>query len=258
MKILLLCNNDLASLYAVNLLHQFLQKDQVILAQSSQVGGVQSLPAEIELLATYEKRLMADACSDKGVLPFAKSAQLTSVNKLKSFQQLADEYNHPLQIINHINQVEGIRWVSQLAPDLILSIRFGKILQQPIINIPKQGVINLHSGLLPEYQGIMATFWAMLNDANEIGCCLHYIQDKKIDAGDIIAQAPIKRDQAASYLQNLLAIYIPGVELIKSAIAQLRLGKILPSSKQQGKSDYYGYPDQSAMEQFLAKGYQLY
>ncbi|HAZ78734.1 MAG TPA: formyl transferase, partial [Porticoccaceae bacterium] len=49
---------------------------------------------------------------------------------------------------------EALSRVAATEPDLILSIRFGLILPQTIIDLPKYGVINLHSGLLPVYRGV--------------------------------------------------------------------------------------------------------
>ena len=63
--------------------------------------------------------------------------------------------------IHSINCQAGLNTVNEFSPDLIISIRFGLILQSAVIDIPKYGVINLHSGELPTYRGVMATFRAM-------------------------------------------------------------------------------------------------
>ena len=59
--------------------------------------------------------------------------------------------------------------------DLLISIRFGMILGTEALGLPPRGVLNLHSGLLPQYRGVLATFRALLNGDAEIGCTLHWI-----------------------------------------------------------------------------------
>lgn len=51
-------------------------------------------------------------------------------------------------------------------PDLFISIRFGKIFKDEIIQVPKFGLINLHSTILPDYRGIMGTLHA-IKDKNK-------------------------------------------------------------------------------------------
>ena len=81
------------------------------------------------------------------------------------------------------NTAEGLALLSEAAPDLIVSIRYRRILREPAIAIPRHGVLNLHSGVLPNYPGVMATFWALLAGAAALGCTLHRIVDEGIDTG---------------------------------------------------------------------------
>ena len=258
MKILVLCNNDLASLFAVNLLQPALRGHQVLFGQSSQVGSTQNHPAAIQALIAHEKQMMSELNSEQAIQLFCKVLKFHPTQRIISFEELAEKASAPIYPMNQINSAEGIESVRQLEPELILSIRFGKILQQPIIDIPKLGVINLHSGLLPSYQGIMATFWAMLNGEDQIGCCLHYIQDKRIDAGDIIQQSPIDTNFKLSYLENLLGIYLPGIEMMANAVSQLQQGHSLVAQSQQGEPGYFGFPDEQMTNRFIELGYQLF
>jgi methionyl-tRNA formyltransferase len=79
--------------------------------------------------------------------------------------------------------------VRQLAPDLILSVFYGRIFREPMISLPRLGTLNLHFGLLPEYRGNRPMPWAMIND-DLPGMTLHHV-DAGIDSGDIIARLPV-------------------------------------------------------------------
>ena len=43
--------------------------------------------------------------------------------------------------------------LSQIAPDLIVVVAFGKILPENVLSFPRFGCINVHGSLLPAYRG---------------------------------------------------------------------------------------------------------
>ncbi len=146
----------------------------------------------------------------------------------------------------------------QCDPDLIVSIRYRRILRDAAIGVPRQGVLNLHSGILPDYRGVMATFWAMLNDEVEIGTTLHRIVDSGIDTGPVIAISRTDTNFGESYLANVLKLYQDGCSSLAAAIADLDCGKTVAGSRQANDSGrYFSTPDEAAIKAFTAKGLKL-
>lgn len=241
MKILLLTNNDLASNYAANLLLSKLSKHSVHVFLSSEVGANNKKPEAVIELGQYENSLL-------------KSNALG----LKSFEELSEYTETPIDSLNNINQPEGVAKVKSLNPDLIISIRYGHILKDLVIKIPKHGIINLHSGLLPEYRGVMATFWAMLNNEKEIGTTLHYIDDSTIDTGRVIGKTKQAIDYSKSYLWNVLTLYPQGVELILEAVNAFDQGKRIETVNQKDSSNYYSFPRDVEVDYFLKNGFLLF
>jgi methionyl-tRNA formyltransferase len=148
--------------------------------------------------------------------------------------------------------------IKRLDPDLIISIRYGHILKNEVIKIPKHGVINLHSGLLPEYRGVMATFWAMLNNEKEIGTTLHYIDDNTIDTGRVIGKTKRPIDYSKSYLWNVLQLYPNGVELIIETLEIIAEGKNFSTFNQCHQGNYYSFPTVDKLEEFNSKGWKIF
>src|SRR5262249_39403269 len=152
----------------------------------------------------------------------------------------------------------GVEFIRSFAPDLILSVRYGAILKGPVIEIPPLGVLNLHSGPLPAYRGILATFRAMLNQSTEIGCTLHYVRDAGIDTGDVVGirRLPLQRDQ--SLLRNILSVYPAGIEMIRSALQTLEQGGEVSSSVQQpADAAYYTWPTAQEWDEFTRRGWRV-
>ena len=90
-----------------------------------------------------------------------------------------------------LKEVNFIKKLKLLAPDMIVISHFEKLLKSEIIEIPKSGCINLHPSLLPYYRGMAPQHWPIINGDNETGITVHYI-DQTADTGDIILQRKIK------------------------------------------------------------------
>ena len=142
------------------------------------------------------------------------------------------------------------------APDLILTIRYGAILKPAVISIPKFGVLNLHSGRLPLYRGMLATFRALAAGDAEIACTLHYISDGTIDTGAIVNTASTRVSPGRSLLWHILALYPVGVQLITDALSNLSRGMPLPAARQSvNEGAYYSQPSLADWDIFRRRGW---
>jgi methionyl-tRNA formyltransferase len=242
MKITILTNRDLASHIALTRLVQGLSDHQLNIFMSEKVGADHRLPQPLMDLAAFEERQIAAA-----EMSFDDLARLAGCE----LQGFAD-------IDNRVNGPEGLARIRASAPELIISVRFGLIIHDAVIAIPQYGVINLHSGVLPSYRGVMATFRAMLNNEPEIGSTLHYIQDAGVDTGDIISISQIPVDVDKSYLANMLSLYAGGCAQIFQAVDQIQSGQVIAKQRQQGPAGYYSFPLDNELEIFFAQGYRLF
>jgi len=95
--------------------------------------------------------------------------------------------------------------IKNLEPDLIIVVAFRKI-PSSIWKIPKEGTINLHSSLLPNYRGAAPMNWAIINGEKETGVTTFFINDC-IDTGNIILnkKAPIKFTDTVEDLHDRLS-----------------------------------------------------
>ncbi len=243
MNILLCVNRDIYCLLALNYLLPQLKNHQVKIYFSNGVGV---LPTNQELgnLQKIERDLSPENIS------------YLQVNKdFKEFLGITEiENNYQILDFKNINK-DGFDFLSSSASlDLIISIRFGQIFKNPIIGVPKFGVINLHSGILPNYQGIMATFWAMLNEEKDIGTTLHFISDASIDTGDIIKISKLKINYEKPYRYNVLQLYKEGTSDIINTVRFLEKDEKINTTKQdQNLAKYFSYPDDYAVNKFLEK-----
>lgn len=85
---------------------------------------------------------------------------------------------------------DGIRTLEEVAPDYIVSIHYQYIYPPEVLEIPSQGVVNLHPAYLPYNRGWHTPSWAIL-DETPYGATLHFMEEA-LDAGEIIARKRIE------------------------------------------------------------------
>jgi methionyl-tRNA formyltransferase len=234
-KIVLLGHDDLPSLYALQRVIEGAPQHDYVAFFSGDLPHSDETPPELGELARVDARLCA---------------RLRQSGRLARPLLEADDLPRP-------NSAAGREVLETIAPDLIVSIRYRRILKDAVLAIPPLGVLNLHSGVLPDYKGVMATFWAMLDGAETIGATLHRIVDSGIDTGPVIGIRRIPADYGSSYLANVLRLYGPGCELVTEALQAIGAGREVADSPQQPGGRYFSTPGLADLQAFSDRGLML-
>lgn len=222
MKITILTNYDAASSLALSYLLSELSKHDLTVFYTDKPAPLKHVSPALTKLAEFERSL-----SGLGQPFMACKAER----------------------LNNINQPDDMQRFTHSEPELVVSIRHMSILKAPVIATPKHGVINLHSGPLPAYRGVMATFWAMKNKETHIGTTLHTIDDASIDTGQVIANSrePARYDQ--SYLWNTLNLYKTGCANIVNTLNEMERNQRIATTKQREGGQYFSFPDTERIDQ---------
>lgn len=126
---------------------------------------------------------------------------------------------------------------ARLAPDLLLSVQYDRILKPPLLAVPRHGAFNLHFGPLPRLRGCFPTKWAILED-EPAGVTFHAI-DPGIDSGDVVAQTivPLAPGETDETLYRKLER--AGIELFAAQIPWMRALSPPPCRPQDGAASSY-------------------
>lgn len=235
MKIVLLGHDDLPSLYALQRVIEDAPQHRYVAFFSGELPRSAEMPRDLVELA----RIDAHLCT-----------RLRQSGRLARPLLEARELPQP-------NSAAGREILEALAPDLIVSIRYRRILRDAVLAIPPHGVLNLHSGVLPDYKGVMATFWAMLHGVETIGATLHRIIDAGIDTGPVIGIRRIAADYGSTYLANVLRLYDPGCELVTAALQAIAAAKEPAATPQKPGGRYFSTPGAADLEAFRERGLRL-
>ncbi|MDP3900131.1 MAG: methionyl-tRNA formyltransferase [bacterium] len=116
-------------------------------------------------------------------------------------------------------------FISELNPDIIITIAYGQILPRQILDLPKHGCLNLHASLLPKYRGASPIQSAVAAGDAETGVTLMKM-DAGCDTGPIIAQEKInlKNDETGESLHDRLSQL--SAEVIIKYLEDYLLGKL--------------------------------
>ena len=76
--------------------------------------------------------------------------------------------------------------LSEICPEAIAVVAYGKILPKSVIDFPKYGCVNLHVSLLPKYRGAAPMQRAIIEGESKTGVTVMYM-DEGLDTGDIIS-----------------------------------------------------------------------
>jgi len=229
-KILLFLNEDIHAATALRLLFSTLQNHEVKIILSKKVGRVDDLASELQELRCVEKENVADI-----------------------FVKLAAQLNAEIVSYENVNSEIALADFRDFDPDLAISIRFGQIFKAALIAIPQHGVINLHSGILPNYRGVLPTLRAILNGDKEIGMTLHFITDAKIDEGEVIDFYRVDVDFKRSLFFNINKLYEGASQLVYDVMEKIIRNEEIETTRQSeiGEGQYFSYPKKDEVEKFL-------
>ena len=107
----------------------------------------------------------------------------------ESVRDLAKKHGIPC-LTTDISAPENVEQVRAIAPYFIFSFYYRNMIKPVVLEIPKQGALNLHGSCLPRYRGRVPVNWAVINGETETGATLHYMVEKP-DAGDIVHQEKV-------------------------------------------------------------------
>ena len=254
MRLIIFTNRDLASNINLNLLLPHISEHVTHIFVSDKVGGKNTNPPnELKELKFFEQTLLNDI-----LFPQFDNQNRAFNGQYLTFNELSKRYNIPIQSLNEVKSVETLDFIRSLEPDLILSVRYGKIFGNDFLKIPKQGVINLHSGRLPQYRGVLATFRALMNGDLEIGCTLHYIDDATIDTGGIIGFSKLKVDKSKSLFWHIMNLYPVSLEILTSTIDKILRGhKIETHTQTSDNAQYFTFPTHEEVDLFKQLGWSF-
>ena len=147
--------------------------------------------------------------------------------------------------VPHHNKKTCRQLLQELNPDLGV-LGGTRIIRDRILNIPPEGMLNAHPGLLPEVRGSASPAWSVYYDI-PIGATCHFI-DPGIDTGDIVGKREIPIHKGDTYEKLCWLTLVEAGALMTEAVSAWRKGEL--KRMPQGESDLptFRVPSEEIME----------
>lgn len=131
------------------------------------------------------------------------------------------------------------RLVRALAPDLIFSFYYRKMIPERILKLARLGAYNMHGSLLPRYRGRAPLNWAIIHGESETGVTLH-VMVKEADAGDVIDMEAVAIGPDETAGEVAARIPAAAVRLILRQIDGLKAGTAPRHVQDVSQATYFG------------------
>ena len=130
---------------------------------------------------------------------------------------------------------EFIASLKDLGAEVIVVVAYGRILPHGVLEIPKQGCINLHASLLPKYRGAAPIARAIMAGERITGVTTMKM-DEGLDTGDLLLQreCAIGLDETAGDLARRLATL--GADLLVRTLDLQARGALEPRKQDPGEA----------------------
>jgi methionyl-tRNA formyltransferase len=173
-----------------------------------------------------------------------------------SIRAVCSRHGVPCSSVSDVNAPEFVESLREAGTDLIVSVSCPQIFKQPLLEVPAYGCLNIHGALLPQYRGVMPSFWMLANGEREAGVSI-YFMNERIDAGELCRQQGFEirpEETLDEFLRRSKAL---AAELLVEVLREVETGHIERTPLDLSKGSYYSWPDRAAVERFYVAGRRL-
>lgn len=157
------------------------------------------------------------------------------------------------EVIADVNAPPFLEQLRKSAPDVLVSVSCPQIFKKPLMAAAPFGILNIHGAILPQYRGVMPSFWMMANREQQAGVSIYFVNEE-IDAGSLCAQKRfdiLPEETLDQFLRRSKRI---AAELLLDVLDELESGDIDRRPLDLTQGSYYSWPDAGAYRRFLIAG----
>lgn len=176
-----------------------------------------------------------------------------------SIGSLARGAGFPLVPAASVNDPAFVRSITESGIDVIVSVAAPEVFRAPLLAAPRLGCINIHSGRLPQYRGMMPTFWQMRAGEPCATVTIHEMAER-LDAGGVIATLDFPLQPRDSLDRVITGTKRAGAELmIRTLLAFDPLTGKRPAATPMdvATGSYFRFPDPRSVAEFRARGHRM-
>ena len=149
----------------------------------------------------------------------------------------AIEKNIPVYQPQSLRGDEFATLLSELDPEMIVVVAYGKILPQNVLDYPKYGCVNVHGSLLPKYRGAAPMQRAIIDGKTVTGITT-MLMAAGLDTGDMLLRCEVEIGENDNFENIHDRLSEAGAKLLIETVEKLEKREITPEVQDDSLATY--------------------
>ncbi len=165
---------------------------------------------------------------------------------------------HGIDLIDakSVNARAYIDLATKLSLDIVVSVAAPEVFKKPFLDVPKIKCINIHSGRLPVYRGMMPNFWQLLHGEPHATITIHEMAEK-LDAGGIIATHEFPLQAKDSLDRVIVGTKQEGARLMMKVLVDFANDAIKATPLDMQNASYFSFPSKKDVKALRKRGHTM-
>jgi methionyl-tRNA formyltransferase len=172
-----------------------------------------------------------------------------------SVDTVASAYGIDTVTRESVNEPAFVESLQREDVDVVLSVSAPEIFDADVLAAPQWGCLNVHTARLPEYRGMMPTFWALYHGEDEIGVTVHTMAEE-IDRGEAVRRDTFDVSPSDTLDDVILEGKRRGGRLAAAAIEDIHEDRV-QREPIEGEGSYFSFPSRDDRREFQRRGGKL-
>lgn len=228
-----------------------------VLGERSDVAAVFVVPP---LYKGQRRRAAAfrylDTFGVRATVALAARVVLAKIRR-RSIDHVARRHGVLCERARNVNDESFLGRLRTLDTHLIVSVSCPQLFEKPLIELPSRGCLNIHGAILPEYRGVLPSFWMLANGETRGGVSVFFVNEK-IDAGELCGQRSFEIRPGESLDAFVRRSKAEAAELLLEVLRSIEEGTVVRTPLDLSVGSYYSWPDRPAVRRFHAAGHSLW
>jgi folate-dependent phosphoribosylglycinamide formyltransferase PurN len=143
--------------------------------------------------------------------------------------------------VSSLNTADGRALLARLQPDLVVMMS-REMLRPDVLSMARLGFVGCHPGILPEYRGVYAAFWAQREGKPEKVGVTVYVANAGVDTGPLVAERTVEpRFGVRHFKVESERLMLEGVRDLIETIEKAERGALTTYTKPDAESRMFSH-----------------
>lgn len=155
-----------------------------------------------------------------------------------------------------VNDPAYVAHAKRLVPDVVVSVAAPEIFRADLLGVARLRCVNIHSGRLPRYRGMMPNFWQLLHGESHATVTVHEMVPK-LDAGGVLGTLEVPIRERDSLHRLIVETKRQGARLMIDVLRRLAVGTAEAQPLDMSDVAYFSFPKPEDVKNLRSRGHRM-